>query len=71
MNNKECMENCVKALEKIRVPVGLLEDIGVTILAVRNTLMLQIRQLEEEEKRKEEKHADDTVQREDTEPEND
>ena len=72
MTNKECMQGCVKAIQKIKVPVELMDEMGVALLAIRNTLILQIQQIEKEEKnREEEKHADDTVQREEAEPEHD
>ena len=71
MTDRECMECCIKALERIKVPVDLLEEIGIPLCAMRNTLIRQIQQMDMEANKNKEgkKDADDTVQRAETEPE--
>ncbi|MBR3019568.1 MAG: hypothetical protein IKH57_21230 [Clostridia bacterium] len=71
MTTVQALTGCVRAIENMRVPVGLMEEVIIPIYAVRNTLNMEIAKLKEAEKQgKEEKaDADDTVQRADAQPE--
>ena len=67
---KEKLEEWITTLVNIKVPVGLLNEITIPILAVANDMRNEIRLMEEEKQGKEGKaHADDQVQREEAEPE--
>ena len=68
MSTIEALTGCVRALNNISVPVGMMDAIGVPILAVRNTLKLEIDRLKTAEKEANDS-ADDPVQRAESEPE--
>lgn len=68
MSTIEALTGCVRALNNISVPVGMMDAIGVPILAVRNTLKLEIDRLKTAEKEANDS-ADDPVQRAEAEPE--
>ena len=71
MMRKEMLQGWVKTLMNIQVPVGLLDQITIPILAVAEEMKAEIKKLMEEEKQGKEDNADadHPVQREDAQPE--
>lgn len=67
MTTIEALKGCVKALNRMMIPVEL-DDIFIRLMAVRNTLNQEIENLSKKKEDKE--RADDPVQREETKPGN-
>lgn len=70
MTREETLKGWVKTLMNIQVPVGLLDQITIPILAVAEEMKAEIKKLMEEEKQAKEENegANDPAQRAETKP---